>query len=321
MFLDSARSGGMLAAAMSTREHAHRHAIDPGTDRRALRVALVLIVAFMVAEAVAGLLASSLALLADSGHMLTDAGALAAALWASHLAERPATSRWTFGMKRAEILAAGANGVTLAAVAAVLLVEAIQRLVTPEPVRGGVMIVVAAAGIVVNVAAVLVLSRANRRSLNVQGAFLHVMTDLFAFVATILAGIVIVAGGFLRADPIATLFTVALMAVAAWRLLRASGRVLMEATPDEMDLAEVRRHILELPEVVAVHDLHAWTLTSDLPVLSAHVVVEESCLSSGSAPRLLEHLQECLAGHFDVEHSTFQLEPEVHAGREPGRHD
>jgi cobalt-zinc-cadmium efflux system protein len=275
----------------------------------------------MVVEVVAGIAARSLALLGDAGHMLVDVGAIAAALWANRLASRPATARWTYGMQRAEILAAGVNGVTLAAVAAVLLVEAVQRLVNPEASRGGVMVAVAAAGIAVNLAATLVLSRANRRSLNVRAAFLHVATDLFAFVATIVAGILIVTNGLVRADPIATLLTVCLMAAAAWRLLRASGRVLMEATPDEMDIDEVRRHILELPEVVAVHDLHAWTLSSDLPVLSAHVVVEERCLTSGSAPRLLEHLQECLAGHFDVEHSTFQIEPEVHAGREPGRHD
>lgn len=275
----------------------------------------------MVVEVVAGMVARSLALLGDAGHMLVDVGALAAALWANSLAARPATSRWTYGMQRAEILAAGVNGVTLAAVAAVLAVESVQRLANPEAPRGGVMIAVAAAGIAVNLAATLVLSRANRRSLNVQGAFLHVLTDLFAFVATIVAGILIVTAGLVRADPVATLLTVCLMAAAAWRLLRASGRVLMEATPDEMDIDEVRRHILELPEVVAVHDLHAWTLSSDLPVLSAHVVVEESCITSGSSPRLLAHLQECLAGHFDVEHSTFQIEPEVHAGSEPGRHD
>jgi cobalt-zinc-cadmium efflux system protein len=310
-----------MISATTPSNHAHRHAADPSVDRRALRAALVLLAAFMVGEVVAGVAAGSLALIADAGHMLIDVGALAAALWASHLAARPATAKWTFGMRRAEILAAGVNGVTLAAVGAALLVEAIRRLIAPEAVHGGVMIAVAGVGIVVNIAATLILSRANRRSLNIQGAFLHVMTDLFAFVATIVAGVVIVTAGFLRADPIATLVAVVLMGVAAWRLLRASGRVLMEATPDEMDLAEVRRHILELPEVVAVHDLHAWTLTSDLPVLSAHVVVSEECLTSGSAPRLLGHLQECLAGHFDVEHSTFQIEPEVHAGREPGRHD
>jgi cobalt-zinc-cadmium efflux system protein len=299
----------------------HRHGVGADTDRRALWIAAALIGGFLAFEVVAAFASGSLALLADAGHMLTDAGAIGAALWANGLSRRPATPRWTFGMQRAEIIAAGANGLTLAIVAAVLLVEAVRRLVSPPPVHGAALIVVAAVGVAVNLVVVMVLRRANRRSLNMEGAFQHVLTDLAAFVGTIVAGVVIVTTGFRRADPIATLVVVVLMARAAWKLLGASGRVLMEATPDEMDLAEVRRHILELDEVVAVHDLHAWTLTSELPVISAHVVVEESCLSGGAAPLLLRHLQDCLAGHFDVEHSTFQLEPAVHAGDERSRHD
>jgi cobalt-zinc-cadmium efflux system protein len=297
------------------------HPVPPDADRRKLWIALILIVAFMAFEVVAAIASGSLALLADAGHMVTDAGALAAALWAFRLSSRPATGAWTFGMKRAEIVAAAGNGITLAVVATLLLVEAVRRLVTPPPVEGAVLVVVATVGVVVNLAATLILARASRRSMNMEGAFRHILTDLYAFIGTIVAGVVILFTGFRSADPFATLFVVALMARASWRLLRASGRVLMEATPEEMDLEEVRRHILELSEVESVHDLHAWTLTSDLPVLSAHVVVEESCLTGGSTPRVLEHLQECLAGHFDVEHSTFQLEPARHREHEPKHHD
>jgi cobalt-zinc-cadmium efflux system protein len=280
----------------------------------------VLIVAFMAGEVVAAVVSGSLALLADAGHMVTDAAALGAALWALHLSARPASGSWTFGLKRAETLAAAANGISLLVMAALLTFESVRRLVHPPPVEGPVLIVVAAVGVLVNLAATVVLAGGSRRSLNMRAAFLHVATDLFAFVATIVAGVVIQAAGYRRADPLATLVVVALMLRAAWGLLRDSGRVLLEGAPAEVDLEEVRRHILELPEVVAVHDLHAWTLSTELPVLSAHVVVGEDCLSEGSAPRVLLHLQECLMGHFDVEHSTFQLEVESHASLERGRH-
>ncbi len=180
--------------------------------------------------------------------------------------------------------------------------------------------IVAGAGVAVNLVATALLARAHRRSLNVEGAFRHILTDLYAFGGTAGAGAIILATGYRRADPIVSLLVVALMLWAARRLLGASGRILLEGTPEGVDLAEVRRHLLELPEVVAVHDLHAWTLTSELPILSAHVVVRDGCLTDGTAPRVLGHLQECLFGHFDVEHSTFQLEPERHAAREGPLH-
>jgi len=299
--------------------HAHASSSAPG-DRRRLWIALGVLVAFMAGEVVAAILSDSLALLADAGHMVTDAAALGAALWALHLAARPASGSWTFGLKRAEILAAAANGVTLLVMAGILGFEAVRRLMDPPQVEGTVLIIVAAVGVGVNLTATAVLAGGNRRSLNMRGAFLHVATDLFAFVATIVAGIVIQVTGNSRADPIATLVVVALMLWAAWGLLRDSGKVLLEGAPAEVDLEEVRRHILELPEVVAVHDLHAWTLSSELPVLSAHVVVADDCLTEGSAPRVLLHLQDCLIGHFDVEHSTFQLEVESHATSERGGH-
>lgn len=242
-------------------------------------------------------------------------------MWALHLAERPAAGGMTFGFKRAETLSAAANGVTLAAVGVLLFATAISRLVHPITVHGGPVTGVAAAGVVVNVAATAILARANRRRLNIAGAFAHLVTDLWAFVGTLAAGIVIITTGFDRADPIASLVIVALMGRAAYALLRASGRILLEAAPDDMDLAMLRSHLLGLPEVAAVHDLHVWVLNSDLPAVSAHVVVDDRCFADGSAPRLLDQLQACLAGHFDVEHSTFQLEPSGHVDHESPQHD
>ena len=274
-----------------------------------------------VAEVTAAILAGSVALLADAGHMLTDAGALGASLWALHLAERPPAGRMTFGFKRAEILSAAANGVTLAAVGVLLLATAINRLVHPVSVHGATVTGVAAAGVAVNLAATAILARANRRRLNIAGALAHLVTDVWAFAGTLTAGVIIMATGFDRADPIASLIVVGLMARAAYALLGASGRILLEAAPEDMDLADVRAHILGLSEVVAVHDLHVWVLNSDLPAVSAHVVVDGRCFADGSAPRLLDELQSCLAGHFDVEHSTFQLEPAGHVDHESPQHD
>ncbi len=301
--------------------HDHDHGVaGGGADRRSLRIALGLILGYLVVEVAMSFVAHSLALLADAGHMLTDAGALVGAMWAISLAARPSTTTMSYGLKRAEILAAAANGVTLVAVAMVLLVAAVQHLVHPAHVRGGLMVAVAAVGVVVNVAATWVLAAGSRRSLNMEGAYRHLLTDLYGIVATMVAGMVILTTGWDRADPVATLVVVALVLQAAWRLLSASGRILLEGTPETVDLDEVRRHIHELPEVVAVHDLHAWTLTSDLPVLSAHVVVTDPCLHDGSSGRILDHLQQCLAEHFDVEHSTFQLEAAGHASHEGPTH-
>src|SRR3954447_5215833 len=311
--------------ATMTADHSAGHRHGPGDaarrNARALWTALVLILAFMAGEVVAAVASGSLALLADAGHMITDAAALGAALWAIHLAARPATASWTFGLKRAEILAAAANGVALLVMATLLGFEAVRRLLHPSAVDGVVLVVVAGVGVAVNLAATLVLARADRRSLNMRGAFVHVATDLAAFVATIVAGVVIAATGSRVADPIATLVVVALMLFAAWGLLRDSGRVLLEGAPAGVDLEEVRRHMFELPEVVEVHDLHAWTLSSELPVLSAHVVVADDCLTEGSAPRVLAHLRECVAGHFDVEHSTSQREDVTHPGGNRPIHD
>jgi cobalt-zinc-cadmium efflux system protein len=299
----------------------HDHGVDRDADARYLTVALVVILTFMVGEVVVAVLSHSLVLLADAGHMLTDAGAIGAALWTVHLVRRPATDAMTYGLQRAEVLSAALNGVTLVAVGLVILVEAVERLVHPAVVHGVPLLVVAAVGVGVNVAATVAVGRANRSRLDVAGAFAHLVTDIWAFAGTLVAGAVIVVTGFQRADSIASLLVVGLLGRAAWPLLRSAGRILLEGTPEGVDLEVVRRHILDLPDVRAVHDLHAWVVTSDLPAVSAHVVVGDDCFASGAAPRLLDDLQSCLAGHFDVEHSTFQLEPAGHLDHEPVCHD
>lgn len=298
----------------------HAHGVAADADARYLTVALVLIASFLVGEVVAATLSGSLALFADAGHMLTDVVALAGSVWAARLAARPAAGIWTFGLKRAEILSAAGNGVTLAVIAVVITIEAIRRLVTPPGVDGAVVLGVALVGAAVNVAATAALARANRTSLNVTGAFAHIVTDLYAFAGTALAGVIIVVAGWTRADAVASLLVAALMAHAAWGLVRDAGRILLEAAPDDVALDQVRAHIAGVEHVLGVHDLHAWTVTSNLPTLSAHVVVEDHCFASGHAPQILDALQACLGEHFDVEHSTFQLEPASHVAHEHGQH-
>ena len=223
-------------------------------------------------------------------------------------------------MKRAEILAAAGNAIALLIVSALVTYDTVVRLVHPSPVNGTVLIVVAAVGVAVNLAATMTMARANRRSLNVEGAYRHILTDLYGFAGTLIAGIVIVVWSFDRADAIASLVVVLLMLKAAFELLRPALRILLEATPEDIDVEEVRDHLMELPEVQSVHDLHAWTLTSSLPVLTAHVVVTDECFTTGQAGRVLDHLQECLSDHFDVAHSTLQFESPGHIEHELGGH-
>lgn len=306
---------------MHDHSHAgHGRAPAPGGDRRYLATALALLIAFLVVEVVVAVLAGSLALLSDAGHMLSDVGAIALALVAARLALRPATGIWTFGIQRAEILSAAVNGVTLLVVGLVVAVEAVRRLLDPPDVAGWPVVLTAVAGCLVNLAVAWLLARADRRSLNVEGAYQHVLTDLYGFLGTLVAGLVVIATGWTRADPIASLLVVALMLYAAWRLLREAGRVLLEAAPADTDLVTMRAHLLEVSRVQAVHDLHVWTVTSSLPALSAHIVVDQGCFADGHAPQILDQIQQCLAGHFDVEHSTFQLEPPGHAAHESGAH-
>ena len=285
--------------------HTDRHG-----SRQALAAALLLILGFMAGEVAAGILAHSLALLADAGHMLTDAAALAAALVAAGLAARPARGRWTFGLGRAEILAAQGNGITLLLVALWIVVEAIRRLVSPPAVHGGVVLGVALAGVAVNLAATLVLSRADRTSLNVRAAFLHVATDLAAFVGTAVAGALVLATGWNRFDPIASLLVAALMVRSSWTLLRDSGRIFLEGSPAEIDPDAVAAAILDEDEVVRVHDLHVWTVTSGFPALAAHVLVEPGA-DCHAARRRLEHL---LHERFGLHHTTLQVD---HIARNP----
>jgi cobalt-zinc-cadmium efflux system protein len=288
--------------------HAHRHHHHPpvagSADRGRLWVALALILGFMAVEVVAGILASSLALLSDAAHMLTDAGAIALALVAARLAARPPAGGYTFGLKRAEILSAQLNGATLLALAAVILYEGIRRLFEPPDVEGAIVLVVAIAGIAVNLAATAVLAGADRRSLNVEGAFQHVLTDLFAFIATAVAGIVVLATGFTRADGIAALLVAALMIRSGWALLRDSGRVLLEASPKDLDPNEIGRTLAAQDHVVEVHDLHVWEVTSGMPSLSAHVTVGAGCDAQAHRRKLAEMLHE----RFGIDHTTLQVE-------------
>src|SRR5437764_980674 len=253
--------------------HGHEHA-RLTTDRKALTVALVLIAGLTIAEFVAGLVAHSLALLADAGHLLSDSAALGFALFAAAMAVRPARGRWTFGFRRLEILAAQANGLMLALVGVWIVYSAIRRLVSPSDVSGGIVLAVALAGIGVNLVATAVLSRASRESLNVRGAFLHVASDLAAFVGTAVAGAVVLMTGWDRADPLASLFVASLMFAAAYSLVRESTGIFLELAPREIDPGEVGRAIVSVPQVIEAHDLHVWTVTSGFPAVSAHVLVE-----------------------------------------------
>jgi cobalt-zinc-cadmium efflux system protein len=278
--------------------------VSEAADRRRLGIALALILGFMAVEVVAGILASSLALLSDAAHMLTDAGAIALALVAARLAARPAGGGFTFGLRRAEILSAQLNGATLVALAVVILIEAVRRLIDPPDVEGGLVLVVALAGVAVNLAAAHILAGAERRSLNVEGAFQHVLTDLFAFIATAVAGVVILATGFARADGIAALIVVALMLRSGWGLLRESGRVLLEASPRGLDPDEIGRTLAAQDHVVEVHDLHVWEVTSGLPSLSAHVTVRAGCDVQAHRRKLAQLLRE----RFGIDHTTLQVE-------------
>ena len=280
----------------------HEH--SRARDRRALAIALALILAFMGVEIAAGIVAGSVALFADAGHMLTDAFALAAALVAARLATRPAHGPWTFGLGRSEILAAQANGIALLLVGSWIVFSAIRRLISPPEVRGGIVLVVALVGVAVNLAATLVLTRADRSSLNVRGAFLHVATDLAAFAGTALAGGLILLTGWNRFDPIAGLVVAALMIKSSVSLLRESGRIFLEASPAGIDPDAVARAIAEEPDVVEVHDLHVWTVTSGFPALAAHVLVEPGA-DCHDARRRIQHL---LEERFDLRHTTLQVD-------------
>jgi cobalt-zinc-cadmium efflux system protein len=281
--------------------HKHEHA---QADRKLLALALGVLVAFMVAEVVLGIVAGSLALLADAGHMLTDACALGLALLASWMATLPARGRWTFGFARAEILAAQANGITLLVIAAWILYSAVRRLIDPPDVDGAIVALVALGGIVINLALVRLLSGTQRESLNVRGAYLHLATDLAAFIGTAVAGGLILLTGWDRFDPIASLVVVGLMLAAAVSLLRESGRIFLEGAPESAPPGEIGHAIADHAGVVETHDLHVWTVTSGFPTLSAHVLVEPDA----DCHRIRLELERMLHDRFGIEHTTLQVE-------------
>jgi cobalt-zinc-cadmium efflux system protein len=288
-------------------DHAHDHTHRLIADRRALTIALVLVLAVMVGEIVAGVIGGSLALLADAGHMLTDAAALGFALFAAAMSARPAVGRWTFGYSRLEILAAQANGLTLGLIALWVVWSAIHRLVDPTDVRGGLVLVVALAGAVASLAASVVLARASRESLNVRGAFLHVLTDVAAFGAAAVAGALILATGWDRFDPIASLAVAALMLWSSAQLLRESTTIFLERAPTDADPDEIGRALVAEEDVVEVHDLHVWTVTSGFPALSAHVLVTPGADCHAARRRL----ERTLTQRFGLTHTTLQVD---HAG-------
>jgi len=301
--------------------HDHAHATAGGGQRGRLGVVLALTVLVLAAEVVGAVLSGSLALLADAGHMATDAAGIALALGAVTLAQRPARGRRTFGWQRIEILAAVVNGLLLVAVAVYVLVEAIRRIGHPPDIGAGLMLAVAAGGLVVNLGSLALLHRGRDESLNVRGAYLEVLGDALGSVAVIVAAVLIATTGWTGADVVASVAIGFLVLPRAWHLLREALDVLLEAAPKGVDLDDVRAHIAGVDGVLGVHDLHAWTITSGLPVLSAHVVVTDEALSAGHGGRVLDALCACLGEHFDVEHCTFQLEGEAHAGHESPVHD
>jgi cobalt-zinc-cadmium efflux system protein len=295
--------------------HAHsRHHLSAtgATDRTRLRIALGLILALMAGEIVAGILAGSLALISDAAHMLTDAAAIALALFAARLADRPPRGGYTYGLRRAEILSAQANGATLLALAAVIGFEAVRRIADPPAVEGGIVLAVALVGVAVNIAATWVLSGANRDSLNVEGAFQHILTDLFAFLATAVAGAVILLTGFGAADGLAALLVAALMIRAGWGLLRDSGRILLEGAPRDIDPQAVAGALAAEPDVVEVHDLHVWEVTSDFPALTAHVLLEPN----RDCHQRRRDFEVLLHDRFGIDHTTIQVD-HAHGAQQP----
>jgi cobalt-zinc-cadmium efflux system protein len=284
--------------------HAHSHAPSADADRRWLAVALAIIATLMVVEVVAGVLANSLALLSDAGHVLTDAAAIAIALIAARLAARPPGGVFTFGLGRAEILSAQANGATLLVLAGIIVVEAVGRLSSPPDVDGLPVLVVGLLGACANLGAAAALGRAERRSLNVEGARAHVLIDLYASLAAAAAGAVILATGVDRADAIASLIVAALMLRSGWQLLRDAGRVLLEGAPAGIDPQAIGRALASEPGVVEVHDLHIWEVTSGFPALAAHVLVP----SGDDCHMVRRRLQEVLAERFGIQHVTLQVD-------------
>lgn len=301
-------------------DHAHDHSGQTHGGR--LLVAFSITCVILLAEVVGAILTGSLALVVDAGHMLTDAGGLGLALLAARLTARPTTSRRTYGFARAEVLSATAQASVLLGVGLFVLVEGVQRLVHPPEIASGALVVFGIVGLVGNVIAIAVLAGGRDANFNLRAAFLEVVNDALGSVAVIVAAIVIALTGWTRADAVAAILIGVLILPRALKLLRDTVDVLLESVPRGLDLDAVRAHLLEVPHVRAVHDLHVTQVSSALPVLTAHIVVEDECFRDGHAPSMLDDLQACVAAHFEVqvEHSTFQLEPAAHAGHEADVH-
>ena len=291
-----------------------------GTYRRALTVVLLISLGIAVAEVIGAVVTGALVLFADAAHMAADAAGIGLSLLAAWFASRPATARRTFGYARAEILAAMANSLLLLAMAGVIFVEAARRLASPPAVSSGLLIAFGIGALAGNSFSLLILRRGQAESLNVRGAFLEVAADTLGAAAVIITGIIISATGVTLADPIASLAIGALILPRTWRLLKEAVDILLEASPKGIDLDDIRRHMCDLPGIRDVHELHVWTITSGLPVFSAHVVVDPAVIERGQSAIMLDQLQDCLRGHFDVDHSTFQLEPAGHADHERPMH-
>jgi cobalt-zinc-cadmium efflux system protein len=300
----------------------HGHGHDPAVDRRRLLLVLLITTTVLAAEVVGALLSGSLALFADAGHMVTDAAGLLIAYLAATLATRPVSGRRTWGYQRAEVLAATLQAAILLAVGVFVLIEGVRRLVEPPEVASTAMLVFGVVGLAGNVLAIVVLARSRSSNLNLRAAFLEVVNDALASVAVLVAAVVIALTDWLRADAVVSILIGLLILPRTLVLLRETTDVLLESAPRGLDLGQVRAHLLSLDHVRAVHDLHATQIASRLPVLTAHVVVDDSCFTDGHAPQMLDQLQSCLASHFPVsiEHSTFQLEPASHADHEHAAH-
>ena len=296
--------------------YSHAHAAGRAVDRARLKLVLLITGVVVVVEIVGALLSGSLALLADAGHMIADGAGVGLALSASYVATLSATSRRTFGFHRAEILAALLNSVVLLGICGYLFVEGVRRLVAPQTVETAPMLAVALLGLVANAVALGLLSGRREQSLNMRGAYLEVLGDLVGSFGVVLAALVIIATGYSRADPIASLLIAAMILPRAVLLVRDAVDVLLETAPAHLDLDELRGHLCEVPGVVDVHDLHAWTITSGMPVLSAHVTVTDAVLAERGVGALLDQFSRCVAGHFEVDHATFQIEPQSHRAHE-----
>ncbi len=302
-------------------DHNHSHGVTAtGKHRKRLIAVLAITLGVVGIQVIGAVVSGSLALMADAGHMLSDAAGVFIALMAAWIATRPASDQRTYGYQRAEVLAALANALILIVIAVVIMIEAIRRFGEPTEIQTDVMLWAAILGAVANLVSLLILQGAQKESLNVRGAYLEVLGDLLGSIAVIVAAVVIMTTGFSAADPLASVLIALMIIPRAWHLLRDVVDVLLEATPKGVDVNMIREHIVAVDGVVDAHDIHIWTITSGVPVFSAHVVVEDAVLNASGADSILDQLGSCLGLHFDTEHCTFQLEPVSHSEHESHQH-